>query len=506
MKKHGKVLSVLLTAALILSIAACSGDNPEVTTANNQAQADTSNSTTKLDLPEASAAPIDENAPAGTVKWLGYYNIADDQSDHAALFASQYGGEVETELCTSGAGYFESLAIHVSSDLSPDLVRYEWMSFPHGISKNLYTPLNTYLNKDDPMWADVRTSIDRFEYAGKNYYFPQSVGQNFALNYNRTAVEYEALDDPMDLYLAGNWNWNTFKQLITQWCNIGEEYIGYTGVGGMSFTTTTGVKLIDVTNDGQIINNMKNTDIQRCMEFLEGLKKENLVGTGYVSPEEAFKDGKLLFLGMNPDWAYGAAQKALTTSGIENEMAVLPFPRDPNSDKYSIGYDTYGYMIPAGAKNIKGAIDWIICGRNNEIDPVKAAESKENATSTDPDYYPRCSECKYTFTEDEKLISVCPECNTPRKERFKVIYTPQQYEILEDMKDSSKFNLIFDDVYGFGDDFTNLFNGSNENGTILDGPLFNGDSYTQMRETYYETIEALLQPYREKLMKDIAEG
>lgn len=503
--KTKRILTATLAMAMAFSLSACGdtgGDGDTTTTSANAANT----TTTLADLPEAEVVEIDETQETGVVRWLGYYDLETDQVDHAAEFLARYGGTLESEICSSGAAYFERLGVLVSSDMSPDLVRYEWMSYPHGITKNLYTPLDSYLDIDSPLWEGVREAVDGFTYGDKHYYFPQTISTNFALNYNKTVLEYEGFDDPMDLYLAGDWTWNTFKSLIVEWCNLGEEYIGYTGVGGMSFVATTGVKTISVESDGDIINNMKNQDLQRCMEFLEGLYKENLVGEGYVSPQEAFLDGKLLFLGMDPTWTYGAAQEALTKAGVENDMAVLPFPRDPNSETYSIAYDTYGYMIPSGAKNVKGAVDWIVLGRTLATDPETLATAKEDAIDDSISYYPVCAECRFHFVDnDMDYLDTCPECDTPRRERFKVVYTEQQYDILQDMQDFSKFNLIFDDVFGFGTDLTNLFNdNSSENGSLLDGPIFLGSSYTQLRDIYFETVEGLLQPYRDKMRQDIA--
>ncbi len=510
MKKfRSRLLSITLVAALMLGLTACgdgAGDTKE--SGGEKTEGDAAVTTERTEVPdfsEAEVKEIDANQPTGTIKWLGYYDLENDQPDQAASFKEKYDGDIESEICGSGAEYFEALATRVSSDLSPDVVRYEWMSFPHGISKNLYTPLDTYIDMNDPIWEGVLTAIERFEYAGKHYYYPQRISTSFALNYNKEALEYEGIPDPMDLYLEGKWDWNAFKDLLVKWCNLGEEYVGYTGVGGMSFTATTGVKVIDVKEDGTIVNNLKNPDIQRCMDFLEDLFKQSLVGEGYVAPESAFLDGKLLFLGMEPTWTYGAAQQALTRQGIDNDLGVLPFPRDPNSDTYTIAYDTYGYMVPSGAQNIKGAIDWIICGRADEVDPENMAKAKESALDTSPIYYPKCSvkECSHVFTEDEKNMTTCPDCGTERKVRFKVTYTEQQYDILQDMKDFSKFNLIFDDVYGFGTTLTDMFdNNSGENGSLLNGPIFLGSSYTQLREIYFESVESLLQPYREKLALD----
>lgn len=421
--KKTRIISALITAAMLVSVTACGnggGDSSSSSSGNDESgdSSSSSSETTELSLTEASTGAIDPGAPTGHIKWLGYYEIEKDQPDHVAMF-EDLGGTVESEVCGSGGAYFERLGVLVVSDESPDLVRYEWASFPNGVSKNLYMPLDSYLNIDDPIWETCLEAIEKFGYNNKHYYFPQTINSNFALNYNKVAVAKEGFDDPMDLYEQGKWDWNSFKELLIKWCNLGEDYIGYNGVGGMSFVATTGKTLIEVTNTGEIINNTKDPDVQRCMEFLESLCKEKLTGEGYMSPQEAFLDGKLLFLGMGPTWTYQASQEALAGANVEYEMAVIPYPKDPQADEYYAAYDTYGYMIPSGAKNIKGAIDWIKVGREAAYDPDKAEEEKEKALSTDPVYYPKCASCKYSFIENKTDdLDTCPECDSPRKEKF----------------------------------------------------------------------------------------
>ena len=52
---------------------------------------------------------------------------------------------------------------------------------------------------------------------------------------------------------------------------------------GLMFANTTGVKMIDVT-DSDIVNNLKNENIERAMSFLSAMRKEGLIGDGYIDP------------------------------------------------------------------------------------------------------------------------------------------------------------------------------------------------------------------------------
>lgn len=46
------------------------------------------------------------------------------------------------------------------------------------------------------------------------------------------------------------------------------NHIGYNGVGGMIFVSTTGTKIVDIQGD-QIINNLRNENVSRCGKYEE---------------------------------------------------------------------------------------------------------------------------------------------------------------------------------------------------------------------------------------------
>lgn len=508
--KMKRTIAAILAASMVLGLGACGssdgGRTGETTTAPNADAANPAETTSSgpsaadQDFTEAEVVEIDENQETGTIKVLIYYDLLTQDADLVDLFETRYNGSIEQEICASGSGYFEKLGTLVASDLSPDITRYEWKSFPHGMSRNMYTPIDSYIDLDSDLWSDMKAIADEFVYNGKHYYVPYKITSNFALNYNRLSLQEYGLPDPMDLYHSGEWNWTAFRDLITQWCNADANHIGYTGVSAMSFVSTTGTKMIDVT-DGKITNNLKSENVQRAMEFVEDLCRQGLTGDGYVDPAEAFIDGNLLFLGMEPTWAYSSACEALFRKKIDYDMAFVPFPRDDLADQYYLAYDSFGYMVPSGAKNVKGAIDWITLNRVEETDPENVAEAKAIATDSSTKYYPKCAECKYSFVEHEtEDLTVCPECDTPRREKFNAWYTEEQYEVLQDLitPERGKFSFLFDNCKGFNDELADIFEGRGEQ-SLMDGPIWSDVSFTQLREEYYNTIESILDDYRNRM-------
>ncbi len=524
-RKH-RLASLLMSAAVITScFAGCQGSSTTGTTSENNSTSQTSatgnpdaeyetsmdwsSMANTSDIPEEYEIGTGKNyvagQKAGTVKALCYYDLAETQPDLAELLATRYGGVIETEVCQSNV-YFEQLAKLIASGESPDIVRYDTMAYPWGVAQNLFTPLDDWLDIESPLWSDEKEVIDSFMYGGKHYYFPSNVEVGFAMIYDRKKIDEFGLDDPAELYREGNWTWKTFEALCTEWVNKDDNHIGFTGGSWSSlmFINTTGTKLVDVKSD-DIVNNMKNENIQRTMDWISTLKSNGLIGDGFVDPGTAFLDGNLLFLGMGLTWGFESAQNTAFKQGLDAEYVALPFPRDEQADEYYMASGSFGFMVPAGAKNIQGGIDWILCGRIYETDPEIVEEWREEKMYDGPYFFPKCpnKDCKHDCSQnpDEIYLENCPKCGTARKPKFKAVYTEEQMDIIEDMKNPDKLSLVFDGVQGFSSDFSAIFVGEAE--TVLDGPLYYGTSYTQVRDANYGLVDSYLEPFRQSF-KDAA--
>lgn len=524
MKKSKRTISASLAALLLVSAASCSGsgsgsggggrDTENTTTAATTTPATTNLNDLDHEVDWDEMANIDSvdasneigtgplytpGQKAGAVNALCYYDLVTEQPELAELLAQRYGGTLETNIVASGSAYFEQLGMLVAAGDSPDIVRYDWMAFPGGVARNMYTPLDDWLDMDSPLWADEKSIIEQFAYQGKHYYYPSDIQTNFAIIYNKTALEEAAMPDPMELYFNDEWTWDTFEDMLIKWSQMGEDYVGFTGGSwsSMMFVNTTGVKTIDL-NGSEITNNLKSSEVRRAMDWLSGLKHDDLIGDGFVEPGTALVDGKLLFLGMGLTWGYESAQEGMFKNSIDAEIGAVPFPRDPQADRYYLSSDSFGFMVPAGAKNIQGAVSWILCGRIYETDPETVAAEYAEMTDPGPTYYAKCPECKYDYVSNNNDdLTVCPECSTARRQKFKRYYSEEQMKILDDMTNPEKFGMVFDNVVGFSDEFNSLFTGGEE--SIFDGPIYYGSSYTQVIEASNSLVEAYLEPYRTAL-------
>lgn len=514
MNAKKKIISILMCTSIII-LSACSGNESGgnvtnatgSTTTTTQALDNEIDYSSMADIGEVDEANEDGTGPAyvkgqlaGEVHALCYYDIGKQEKETAEIFAEHFGGTLTTEIA-GWSDWWDKLGTYIATGDSPDLVRYDWIAFPCYASKNTYTPLDDWLDMDADLWKDIKSVIQSFDYAGKHFYFPSDVMPGFTVTYNRASVLEAGLKDPMELYSENNWNWNTFKELCAQWVDKDpENNEGLRGNKwmGLMFTNTTGVKMLDVTGM-DIVNNLKNENVERAMNFLSDMRKQGLIGDGYVDPGAAFADGSLLFLAMESEWTFESAQQGLFNNGLEGEIVTIPMPKDPNSDKYYIAADTFGYLVPAGSPNVQGGVDWILSSRLYESDPETRAADFEYKTAPGPAYYDLCPECRHDYTAGDNTLTICPECDTPRREKFKAVYSKEQYDLIDEMLHSDKFELVFDNAMGIDSGITDIMTSTDE--ALIDGVTYHDVSYTTMLNSKYEAIEAFIQPYRDAMAK-----
>ena len=326
MKLSKRILACAVTAAMATSmLSACNGSSTTSgsadsgnasgntsSTANSSTSGTDNNSTDNSSASNNGGSVVEAPSNGTTLKWLGYYDLNTDDKEIVDKFADE--GYTVEYISTSSAEYFTKLAQLVASSDSPDMVRYEWQSYPHGVANNLYTSLDDYVDFDSDTWSGMKDMIENFNYGGKHYYLPYRVNPGVVLIYNQTALDDEGIKtDPLELYKEGKWTWTAWKDIMTEWCNIGDKYYGVmpTGFVAMPFIVSTGTTLIDVDGPNkQIINNMKDANVQRCQDFLADLAKQGMVNAEYADPSTCLSDTKTLFAEFGLDWGWTSAQAA----------------------------------------------------------------------------------------------------------------------------------------------------------------------------------------------------
>lgn len=509
MNKFKRLLACALAVTSVIGMTACdeetvvnsSSSGSSTTVAQNQpgavttttAASTTTDPNEALEMTDKEEKAFDTSlyqpsGNAGTIKYCGYYDIREDQkgTEQCLIFQSDlFGGTIEyIQTPSTTDALLEKLSNLIAADDSPDLVENSAMRYPGNISRNMFEALDDYIDLDSDIWAEMKSTVESYSWDGKHYYYPHRITTSYALNYSKTTIEENDLPDPYELYKNGEWTWDAWRDMMIKFCDKDENNIGFyaTDTTIDAFILTTGTSLIDVKSDGTITNNLADPNVTRAMQFIEELCRDGLsygkeLGD-WVPPQTfATECDRLLFLCMEPEWTYIAATEELQNpSGADNdifdtvsEFAFVPFPRDPQADTYYQGYATFGYLIPKGAKNISGSIEFINLNRAYDYDPAIQAQVKNDHIAPEKIYFDKGS--------------------NEGKEKWQITWGEQEYDLWREMCDPTKFSFVYEDAYGFTSDL------QSDLATVVMDVVENGASWTQTSTEISPVVDSVISEY-----------
>lgn len=364
-----KSSACVLCCAVFFSLCSCS-DAPL-----NYA-GETSESITSTDTNERAYSGLEQvELETPVLNYLGRHDPSEEFTSAFELYrqtyASQYfdsengyiypdgSSELIVSRVVSSGQLLDTLTAAIQSDASPDLVDREDNSYPYLMSKNIYEDLTAYMDMTAPQWVDLQEYIERYEYNGKHFYYPWDYNVSpQMLFYNRRLFFEYGIADPLELWSEGEWTWDAFLEDCRRFVMMSgnEDAIGVYGDNiADNFIASAGIMLIDRDESGKLTNNFSAPEAERAAEWLrENLVLTGLAATDYVYYGDAVVDGLA---------AFRSAERYVTADYLDNladgEIYFVPFPRDSESEDYFYRADTFGYLVPKGAKNIQGACCFI---------------------------------------------------------------------------------------------------------------------------------------------------
>ncbi len=457
MKKQIKAAAFLLCLAFVVT-GCTAGGKEEVTelTTVNTLDDDLKN---PVDL---SNVEIDKTTTLENpnITYLGFYDfrLSGDIKPAVKLFEETYGGTIEY-YPTTWAERTDRLATLILSGDSPDLVDKDGNTFPHLMSLDMYEDLTDYIDLTLPQWKGMEDIVNSFTWDNKHYYYPWvAEASPYWLMYNGSLFEDYGIDNPNELYDAGNWTWDTYKSCMVNFVdNVPDALCGYYGVNGFSIFDSTGVPVIGIEN-GKLVNNMRNQKIERAALFLEELRRDGLAYRGegmYGTEADPLLNGLSAFQGIGI-WMYAG----YCNDHADSDIKIVPFPRDPAADDYYYSVSTFGYLVPRGSKNIEGAAAFINMIRLVQI--------------------------------DEELGAI-----TKQSEMTEKGYTSEQYDYIKSFHDIGNFSFVNDIYEGFDADTNNAIADVVGNITFVTDE--NSESWAQLREEYEYLISEALNGYNSSL-------
>ncbi len=311
------------------------------------------------------------------IKWLAWWYI-DENTAAAELFKDVYGvpktgddpdceGRIFEWIYVPYIGRYDRLSALIAADDSPDLFPFESSDFPYGVVKGRYQPIDNIIDLEGEKWDNSGEIMDKFMVDGKHYCAVPEISFDSLLYYRKSVIKDAGLKDPRTLFENDKWTWDTFLDMARKFRKSGDCKYVIDGFNSDSiFIASTGTPIVSGSN-GVFTNNMYSANVERAMDLLSTLCKENLRypmhDYGFITNPRAWADGDILFYGNGGTWEF---EDTLSTFAkkfdwSDDEICVVPYPRDPKADKYYHSMKHDALMWCKGSKNSAGVAAWIDC-------------------------------------------------------------------------------------------------------------------------------------------------
>lgn len=456
-------------ALMTLSAAAGCGSSSDDSTVSEVEKVEVEDTDLIDDIPEGAETDI---------IWMGTYDLnpaeGEDKTVEMTLFNNK-GGTVTYNRVIDSEKFDQLASAILSKKDVPDIFKYEWLAFPCQVVKEMYQPVDSIVDFDSDLWSGVKDTADQFVLNGEHYVAPISFSVGTLMMYDYDVVVSEGLEDPYELYLNGEWNWDNWIDLMEQFVdNTTGDEIRY-GINGWFQTQIiqqTGKTMIIYDSEtNTFTSNLNDPDIERAENMLYDIAKEGLVYDTWTGNANAtLKDGNVLFYCMGT-WA-------MTGNGGPSDgddWRVVPVPSDPNTDEKYMTSDMTAYMWVNGSTKAEAVKTWFECCRVANTDEEYLENGKQKFLNANPNW------------------------------------TEEMYQVYIDSS-SGEYTQVFD--YGYGISNTLSDDNSASDGNCVTRKLYeyvnktddDGHQYTwsELRESYSSVVNSELESINTSIQELLA--
>lgn len=196
------------------------------------------------------------------------------------------------------------------------------------------------------------------------------IGMNLNLFY-QIKEQDPSLVEPAQMYLDGNWNYNTFKEFVIKAQNAlntinqtSDNYYVLSGYGTyywLGMVNAAGIKILDTT---QLKANLTLETEAKAAQVLQEIYAMGAMDPAFQidgsvatwnAGHSLFNTANFWFINASDRWS-----KTLWGEGDKTMYGFVPFPTSPDSDKTYIGTTADGFMVMASGR------DWAYKGFGEE--------------------------------------------------------------------------------------------------------------------------------------------
>ncbi|MBE6975429.1 MAG: extracellular solute-binding protein [Ruminococcaceae bacterium] len=335
MKMMKRLLCIALAVLMVLAITACTPENPNPTTGNDDPKpTDGSTSNGKYDFGGKTlkiAIWYEPEIPTlgntdGEDAW--YYSLRDA--------AEEFNCEIEWIVDTQEAHFSNFIQKSLNGEVYADIMMCHSWNYVSLIQQGLILPTTEYIaNSEDPeRWESGLYNLNGENWGlmpANNYYMP-----TYYYLVNTKLLNSLGLENPQELARRGEWTWEAFRDYCLAATDPAKEQYGVACfMLANNMKTSNDFDFAVRGEDGLYYNGFTYEGTKdKGMEILEmietmALEDKSVLGDWTDGQEamnaalNAFKDGKVLF-------AFYPTPSTLKNSGFE-DYSVVTVPQGPSS-------------------------------------------------------------------------------------------------------------------------------------------------------------------------------
>ncbi len=328
------------------------------------------------------------------IKWFANYDLnpttnGASKKVEVEMFEQKYGGTIKY-YPTEWADRYDKLSTYLLGGEGIDFYPgNDANNLPSGIVKGMFQPVDDYIDLDSAIWQNVSNAMELYNFGGKHWTFVTAVTPEQVLIYNKETIESNGLDDPWELYEAGNWNWETFKSMLLEFVDPDADQYGLDNwFNEKALHLSAGVPTVSAV-DGHVVCNINDPTIEKAMNFQYELYQNGLVLNtelfNWSIQPQFMGEGKELFW-LNGTWGIEGDPSTWSIQVDPENIGIAPVPSPEGSDPYQ-SVSVQGYALCEGAQNPQGVALFAECTILANNDPstieINHRKSKDDSKWTD---------------------------------------------------------------------------------------------------------------------------
>lgn len=303
-----------------------------------------------------------------TVKWLAHYDLNPGsngvKSADVELFEKKYGGKIQW-IPTTWNYRYDDLSVNIIGGTGVDIFPgNDVNNMPKGVVSGLFQPVDSYIKLNDSIWKNTKKAMDTYKFGSKHFMFVTDVQAAYYVYYNTKTIKKYGLDDPWELYEKGEWNWDTFQNMLKKYVNEDKERYGLDGwYSELALLYSSGTPAVKSVN-GHVVSELNSSAMKKAMDYQYGLYEDGLVLDkalfNWAEQPQMIGSGKQLFR-IGGYWEITNAPETWVSNTSVKNLGIAPVPSPKGSKSYQAA-NLEGYVLCKGASNPKGAALLAECG------------------------------------------------------------------------------------------------------------------------------------------------